>query len=348
MGRAIGPTDRACVLGSGITAQVVAGELSRRGLDVTWIETGSSVSGGSKILPILPPENALDRDWSEYPTVDFELVNEHRIGPRLPAQRDSLGWALRSNLGVDEIRDVLTEKLFGPEHRREAMPEVWRKIDRQYNGHRLPAERRIGFRAEQNAYSHAYAGDAEAVERRTEALEAVRFSGDGEVEIGGQRHRFGLIVVTTPLREWCDLLGWTCPQELAAPARLFLGEDSNGDRRNHVIYDLDPESPIYRIFWSDGPLTLVQGARHCSERQVREHVAKEWPSVEIHRERTLTNAYPVRVEDPEEVSRLAREAYRRFRILPFGRLATWRYIDIHENPWHRLPHPRPGGATPTS
>jgi hypothetical protein len=120
-------------------------------------------------------------------------------------------------------------------------------------------------------------------------------------------------------------------------ARFSLFSGATGTTANQLIYDDRPDSPFYRVFAiKDGYLCVQTAAdmKPC----LADYISL-WRKLGVGSPTFLTHlhvpmAYPLGPDS--SIVEGTRSALRALGVALCGRLAEWRYIDLHEVDWKAI------------
>ena len=132
-------------------------------------------------------------------------------------------------------------------------------------------------------------------------------------------------------------------QLISKPASFFVVKTSSPLEPHKVIYDLELESPIYRVFTIGLNIALVQlSILHSMEvgdakpivDRLKQFLGQKL-SVEFEHSYTIEDAYPLDSSSDMELNHFMSELEEKGVIL-LGRYAEWEYVDLHELDFSRI------------
>jgi hypothetical protein len=147
------------------------------------------------------------------------------------------------------------------------------------------------------------------------------------------------LISTVPLRRFLELADVDCPIQTEAGGGHFVSfATDEGVVPNHLIYDTDSLSPIYRTFAPRPEIIVAQVAvGHWSESadvlalRLQQFLDLRTPLRLLGRV-TIDECYPLRLSDYTMKAELV-ETLSRAGVTLFGRFAEWTYRDLEELDW---------------
>jgi hypothetical protein len=340
-----------CVLGAGPAGLFAATWLrTYRGIRATVIgvprfgmlRPALGPTGPISLVPILPPVGSTSFPPSIH--TDQVLCTQY-VGrcDRLFVQRHAPGsfaWYSASNL--TPRAQALAHKQFGTLARTSPLLEVRAKIARTYVNHAAPANR-AGYIHGESPYvgtMRAAAAAAELVDRTVVSIDhrrrRVRFADGGHLD-------YGSMVLTIPLPQIARLLAIPYATMTCAAAEFVVARCVDVPA-NLLIYDSEPDSPMFRVISPRTGIVVVQLAlteartdrltTRCVQRlrrRLTEAIGSPTTGIDP-TIRRVEMAYPTDPPDAAFLHRLETVA-EAGNIVRLGRFAEWRYVDLHELEW---------------
>ena len=344
-----GPAARICSLFLKNTPHLVVGNGPEMGSLSTFKIQGQEVN----VIPIFPvyqsslykelwKENGVKHDFLEY--IDFgDIANEFSRIQHLVSDANPDSYAARYYLkskGIHTQKNILLAyKLLGNVMFTNGLRRLSDKVTRHY-GSNLP-NARIGFINGLSAYY-----DKLRTIPGEELLEGIK-----EIDIDNKRViteqceiSYQRLISTLNLREMMrKVRGAPDIQLISKPASFFVVKTSSPLEPHKVIYDLELDSPIYRVFTIGLNIALVQlsilhsmadvGSKPIVDR-LKQFFGQQF-SIEFEYSYTIEDAYPLDSSSDMELNHFMSELEGKDVIL-LGRFAEWEYVDLHELDYSRI------------
>lgn len=339
------------VLGSGPAARIAQLLLHRCGLRVsrlggscmgllTPLHVGNTVFTPVPLFPVvgtalshalgfthLKPDRLLSYRYADEATA-------HTVSPAFTTPC-SLGAYLQQLTNRSDIALTLAAKQLGCRIFCEELPEVRRKVDRNYVCH-SPRRNRLPF---VNGFSPYYTclADTQWLPSWNTRLIRIDIESNSIVTDAGVLH-YDYLVSTIALPLFLEYASIEHSLEFSAEGirlELFMADDALDTFQ--VTYDCDPNSPVFRCFVPQHGVLVAQVART--------QLGIEPPQIASRLQQLLVlaatprhcgtleykNCYPLGVSDIDSQGSLERQLADNG-IGLFGRFATWQYVDLHELP----------------
>jgi hypothetical protein len=333
------------VLGTGPAGLFAADWISRE-ITSDVVAVGSKTMGTLRpahiegrmttILPIFPQRG------QEFPEIGYEgpaLTTVHVGAAEMPeceADPAPLSYAARAMREFAPASLSLAWKQFGRRIWHEPLLEVQRKVERSYGAAGTTMTGRLGYVRGESPYAHVL----RRVMDRVRVVNATPMSiYDRRCLVLDDRTRlpYEYVVNTLPLHAIARVL------EVPDPGGTFAGTEFAVARieptaSNRLVYDLDAQSPIFRVLTPHTDIAIAQLSMSCGQisRQAlraRLECLLGVPVLGLYpRWFSFPLSYPL--DPPGPGAMRAFESICEFnRVVNLGRFAEWRYIDLHEISW---------------
>jgi hypothetical protein len=149
---------------------------------------------------------------------------------------------------------------------------------------------------------------------------------------------YGTLVVSVPLAEFCTLLPKRYRPDLdliSSPGEFVVYSTEEHGQDNLVVYDCDPESPIFRVFTPSSRTAtahLSSASRPVEPPDVEKRLATLLglkKAVSKARHISYPICYPLDITGVDAVEAFFANM-RDLRIVFHGRMAEWKYIDLDD------------------
>jgi len=223
-------------------------------------------------------------------------------------------------------------KLFGPKAGERPLPLVQAKFTAHYGPER-PQWTRVGYVKGLSVYTHWMLGtssrpDIHGAVSRLDLPRRVLSIGDVDIA-------YDLLIACVPLPDLLKVAGMV-PQLAfdSGEARFSVFCAAEFTVANHLLYDDRSDSPFYRVFVPLEQYVIVQFAAGRTPESV--DYTRLWEKFGVRMANWVADlhvptAYPL---GPDGAAiETTRSDLRALGVVLCGRLAEWRYIDLHEVDW---------------
>lgn len=335
------------ILGQGYTALLLATLLDRRGVTSLTVSTSTTdqllvdIKGRTlSALPVFPVRGSWLTSVLGLDNGSL-IIPEFRGNPGVPAASPRAGSFSEFSQAHSGPRGwTLGRKLFGLELMDRPLSELQQKVARHYPDGQA-VDQRIGFVGGLSPYWTCV--------QRSNASHHVRGPAE-EVDLPGRRIvarglsvKYAVMVATVPFLKLARLVGPSVQaRTVGAPTRFVYFISTSPVTPNRLVYDLALHSPVYRVFAPTSDVVAVQTSfdglgtapKLIAQRAEGLMNLNEGTLVPTEERRPLM-PYPLDLE-PEAARAAVLENAGRRRVIPFGRMALWRYLDLHELDWSIL------------
>ena len=341
-----------CILGAGPAGLLAHAFLRARGCDPAIV--AQSALGNLQpmqhdglrvgIVPIFPPEDSdLFRRMAWKPAGSSDIVTVSYVqGEEGPPGAISPGS--HADFLVQSFSDIRRRLVLASKHAGEGVfqrgyPELRRKVASTYPQARRPRNY-VGF-CEGVSYYLRYIERAGLGALPVEQILGIDVAGRRVVtesrEIGYEQ-----LVCTLPITDFLRMATLRTNLEFVGTgAQLAVGVADGPVDCNHMVYDCDALSPVFRAFVPRSGFIVAQVAQgHWRSDpgpiagRLQQLFGLE-AAPRLVRRLDIGNCYPLAVSNGAERDRLVREL-EDSGITLFGRGAQWQYLDLDELDWRRI------------
>lgn len=239
----------------------------------------------------------------------------------------------------DIVPQVLAVKQFGSVVLERPCEELRKKFENNYNLDGRAKSEKVGHKLGLSPYYYIVKKNLPS-QIVNEEINQLNCDGPHLVETENHEIEASCLISTIPLPDFLEYFDDYHHLSFDSASGSFNVFSSKSPLvENSLLYDLDEDSPLYRVFVPHPHFAVAQvvdssvgGSCTC---EYVEQFIESTSSLELMQNIRLENCYPLGVGSVHEKEIILRELEKK-NVFTFGRYGQWEYRDLHELKWEKV------------